>query len=376
MNKKTKIIITVAVSSSMIGLATAGLVPSGPAEIWTIGAISALTTTSVGAISAFGTAFSSSMQMNFERIISAIAVATKQEAVSANNVGEGMQKSAQVLVTAIKSQKQAEDIAQATMNYAPDTGQGFQPCQTMQRNQSLSIAFDGMERKIGSEMENMDIDNKTGFIVESKAEAIGNRLNKHYKLFCTDAEAKQGLCSKSKLAGADVNAAYLFEPTAKDSDEDKARQAYIEHIMGEPDEPIEGNVNKSLDSKARFVEKINKDALMSIPAYSLQAIRLANLRQKEYQEYSPNQLLKARVNQYFGGQEANQWAGQLARQTERGLLVEALKMHGLETWLHQRQYEQNQRLEANLAALLVMDGKIKQKELQQQYSKLSNQNTN
>jgi hypothetical protein len=146
--------------------------------------------------------------------------------------------------------------------------------------------------------------------------------------------------------------------------------------MGEPDEPIEGNVNKSLDSKARFVEKINKDALMSIPAYSLQAIRLANLRQKEYQEYSPNQLLKARVNQYFGGQEANQWAGQLARQTERGLLVEALKMHGLETWLHQRQYEQNQRLEANLAALLVMDGKIKQKELQQQYSKLSNQNTN
>ncbi len=53
MNKKTKIIITVAVSSSMIGLATAGLVPSGPAEIWTIGAISALTSTSVGAITAY-----------------------------------------------------------------------------------------------------------------------------------------------------------------------------------------------------------------------------------------------------------------------------------------------------------------------------------
>ena len=376
MNKKTKIIIAVAVSSGMIGLAVAGLVPSGPAEIWTIGAISALTTTSVGAITAFGTAFSTSMQMNFERIISAIAVATKQEAISANNVGEGMQKSAQVLVTAIKSQNQAEDIAQTAMNYAPDTGQGFQPCQTMQRNQSLSTAFNDMERKIGSEMENMDIDNKAGFIVESKAEALGNRLHKHYKLFCTEAESKQGLCSKSKLAGADINAAYLFEPSLKDSNEDKARQAYIEHILGEPDEPIEGNSNKNIASKVKFVEKIHKDALMSIPAYSLQAVRLANLRQKEYQEYSPNELLKARVNQYFGGQEANQWAGQLARQTERGLLVEALKMHGLETWLHQKQYEQNQRLEANLAALLVIDGKIKQKQLQQQYSKLSNQNTN
>jgi hypothetical protein len=144
--------------------------------------------------------------------------------------------------------------------------------------------------------------------------------------------------------------------------------------MGEPDEPVEGNIGTNLEAKVKFMHKINKDALISIPAYSLQAVRLANLQQKEYQNYSPNQLLKARVNQYFGGEEANKWAGQLARQTERGLLVEALKMHGLETWLHQKQYQQNQRLEANLAALLVMDGKIKQQQLQQQYSKLATQN--
>ncbi|MFM2344506.1 MAG: hypothetical protein RLZZ210_1117 [Pseudomonadota bacterium] len=374
MNKKNKIILTVAISSSMIGIATAGLVPSGPAEIWTIGAIAALTSTSIGAITAFGTAFSTSMQFNFERIISAVAVATKQEAMSANNVGEGMQKSAQVLVTAMKSQKQAEDIAQTTMNYAPDSGQGFQPCQTTKQNETLNQAFDAAEKNIGLEIETMDTDNKPGFMVKSKSEAIGDRLQSHYKLFCTKSEAKQGLCSESKLAGADINAAYLFKASKKDSDEDKARLAYIEHIMGEPDEPVEGNIGTNLEAKVKFMHKINKDALISIPAYSLQAVRLANLQQKEYQNYSPNQLLKARVNQYFGGEEANKWAGQLARQTERGLLVEALKMHGLETWLHQKQYQQNQRLEANLAALLVMDGKIKQQQLQQQYSKLATQN--
>ncbi len=375
MNKRTKIIIVAALSSSMIGIAAAGLAPSGPAEIWTVGAVSALTSIAVGAVTAFGTAFSASMQTNFERIISAVAVATKQEALNANNVGEGMQKSAQVFVTAVKSQHQAEDIAGTAINYAPDTGQGFQPCQTMQRNKSLSLAFDEAEQKTGSEIENMESDNKPGFMVQSKAEAMGQRLKNHYKKFCTEAEATQGLCSKSNLAGADVNAAYLFQPSIKNSDEDKARQAYIQHIIGEPDEQITGNVNQNIQAKAKFLEKINKDALISIPSYSLQAIRLANLKQKDYQEYSPNQLLKARINQYFGGQEADKWAGQLARQTERGLLTEALKMHGLETWMHQRQYQQNQRLEANLAALLIIDSKAKQLLLHKQYSQLSSQNT-
>ena len=47
------------------------------------------------------------------------------------------------------------------------------------------------------------------------------------------------------------------------------------------------------------------------------------------------------------------WSSSLTRQSQRGLLVEANKMAGLEVWLRHRQYEQNQRIEANLAALLI-----------------------
>jgi len=373
MKRHFKKIIAISISCTVAGLALA-LPPLGPAEGFTIAQISALSTASIAAIAAFGTSFSASMQYNFEQIISAVAVATKQEALSANIISQGIQKSSQVLITAMKSQKQAQDAVKATFDYSPATGQGFEPCRTNSRNQSLSNAYSAVEQKIGDEINNMNADNKPGFIVESKAEAMGQRLEQHYKMFCTQQEADMGLCSKSSNAGADVNAAYLFEPSERNSLKDTARQSYIQHIMGQPDEyPIKG-AEQTIQAKTAFNNKIRKDALNSIPLYSLQAIRMSNLQQEEYQKNSPNQLLKARVNQYFGGLEADQWAGTLSTQTPRGLLVEAIKMHGLETWLHQRQYQQNQRLEANLAALILIDNQNKQKQMQQSYSNLINQN--
>jgi hypothetical protein len=74
---------------------------------------------------------------------------------------------------------------------------------------------------------------------------------------------------------------------------------------------------------------------------------------QDYDGRSPNEIMKQRVNQYFGGPSAQNWSGAMARQTEDGLLREALKMGGLEVWMRYRQYEQNQRVEANLAALLL-----------------------
>jgi hypothetical protein len=373
MHKKI-IILTTGISVAGIGIASAALMPSGIAEGWTLTAITALSTASISAISAFGSAFSTSMQTNFERMISAIAVATKQEAISSNQIGEGLQKSSQVLVTAIKSQKQAEDVTTTTFDYSPATGQGFEPCQTNQRNHTLNLAFSNTDKNLAQEIATTDMDNRPGFVVESVNTSMGKRLEKHYKMFCTDSEAKQGLCSSSKLSGADVNAAFLFEASTRDSDKDIARQAYIQHILGKPDAPIIGDNKHSAQAKAQFSQKIQKDALLSVPLYSLQAIRMSNLQQGDYHNYSPNQLLKSRVNQYFGGEEANRWAANLATQTQRGLLVETLKVHGLEVWLHQRQYQQNQRIEANLATLILLDSRQKQQELQTVSQKLISQN--
>jgi hypothetical protein len=375
MSIKRKIILTFTMfSSATCGLVIAAMPPSGPAEAWTITQITELVTESVANIVSFGTTLSLDISNKFENLIKGVAIATKQESTSAQQVSNSINKSSQTLIEAIKMDKQAANVVDAKLNYSPVSGQGFEPAQTHYRNHTLSDAFVESSRTTANEVMNMDIDNRPGFVVKSKADAMAKRLKQHRSLFCTKAEADQNLCTLSeKLAGADTNAAYLFKSSAKDTDEDKARQAYIQHILGEPDEPVSGNLKDNAESKANFVQKIRKDALTSIPAYSLQSIRIANMQSDAYQNYSPNELLHARVNQYFGGEEAKKWAGTLAGQTERGLLVEALKMHGLETWLHQRQYQQNQRLEANLAALLLINSQHKQQQLQKQYTQLTNQ---
>ena len=79
-------------------------------------------------------------------------------------------------------------------------------------------------------------------------------------------------------------------------------------------------------------------------------IRAANLQSAELGGKSPNDVLRLRVNQYFGGAEAQAWAKTLTAQSERGLMVEAVKMDGLAVWMRHQRFKQGQRLEANLAA--------------------------
>jgi len=197
-----------------------------------------------------------------------------------------------------------------------------------------------------------------------------DRLATHRNKFCTSTEADAGLCSVSTLPGGDTNAALLFEPADEQSLTTDARTAYIQHIMGPPDQALDKIAGATPAGEAYMVQKNRKDSLMSVPAYSLAMIDAANTRSTEFGGKSPNEVLTLRVNQYFGGSEAEQWSGNLARQSQRGLLVEAAKMGGLEVWLHQKQYEQNQRLSANLAALVIASSDRLNGPLEYQYQKV------
>jgi hypothetical protein len=196
------------------------------------------------------------------------------------------------------------------------------------------------------------------------------RVARHRDKFCTPSEAAAGLCTVSTLPGGDTNAALLFEPADPGSLKVQARSAYIQHVLGEPDEAIAADAGESPAGEAFLVAKNKKDSLLSVPAYSLAMIDAANMRSEKMAGKSPNEILRLRVNQYFGGKEAEQWSGALARQQPRGLLVEAVKMSGLEVWIHHKQYEQNQRLEANLAALVLATGERMTASLEQQHQKV------
>lgn len=339
----------------------------GPAEAWTAEQITALTASVSANIASFGTTFGAQMQFKFEQIISAVAVATKQEALSANVVGDNTRATAEQLVNAVRAQRQNELVAKAYLDFNAGTGQGFDPCGTVVKNKTMDMAFSSAAEQAKSAISKLDA--APGTLVQSTPQAMQARLANHRNKFCTASEAAAGLCSVSTLPGGDTNASLLFEPTQQGSLTAEARKAYIQHVIGAPDQAISKSAGGSPAGEAYLVQKNRKDSLMSVPAYSLSMIDAANTQNAEFGGKSANEVLRLRVNQYFGGKEAEQWAGNMARQTQRGLLVEAAKMQGLEVWIHQQQYEQNQRLAANIAALVVASSDRLSGPLEYEYQK-------
>ena len=121
-NKKKLIVIGSIFASGTIFAALYG---GGPAEAWTEAQIAAHVAAVNAHIAAFGTSYSAQMQAQYEQTISAIAVATKQEALAANIVSDSTRNAAQQLVNAVSSQQTADLITKNLLDYSPLTGQGF-----------------------------------------------------------------------------------------------------------------------------------------------------------------------------------------------------------------------------------------------------------
>lgn len=339
---------TVFVTGSATAVAMYGF---GPAETWTIGQITKMSTKVGTTIGTFGSTFGANMATKFEQQISAIAVATKAEALGAGVVVDGARESSQQLVNAVRAQQKSDQVAEAIMNYNTSTAQGYDLCGTLKKNQTMDVAFDGVTAAAMASAAAMDV--APGRMVPSTGNAMGARLAAHRDKFCAKAEADAGLCTLSTLPGGDTNGALLFTATQPGSLQAQAQQAYMQHVLGAPDQAIPKAAGMSPAGQHYMLTKNTKDSLLSIPAHSMSMVQAANMQSPEMGDKSPNEILRLRVNQYFGGKEAKDWSNKLTAQSERGLMVEAVKMGGLEVWLHHKQYEQNQRLELNLAALAL-----------------------
>lgn len=350
------------------GSAGAALYGFGPAEAWTIAQIGKLSASVGTNIATFGSTFGANMAVKFEQVISAVAVATKQEALAGGVVSDASRQSAEQLVNAVRSQKFSDDVAKTILNFNPSMAQGYQPCLARAQNRTLDNTFDSLHNSARNGMTRLDV--APGAMVASTGAAMTARLANHRTKFCSQAEAQAGLCTLSALPGGDTNAALLFVSTQPGSLQAQAQQAYMQHVLGAPDQVLPKAAGTTPAGQAYMLEKNTKDALLSIPAYSLSMVQAANTQSPDTANKSPNEVLRLRVNQYFGGKEAQKWSAALTAQSERGLMVEAVKMSGMEVWLHHKQYQQNQRLELNLAALALAASEQAKAGVDASYNKL------
>lgn len=366
MNPKKRIIFAGIFSAIVCVSVYAALPAGGPAESWTISKITGLTQSTVARIAGFSSSFGSSLEYKFENLISAIAIATKQEALSGNVTADSINQSAARQLDAYKAQQYNTDLVRVIVDYGGATGQGFDPCGTLARNRTLDAAFNEIPQRAQRTIASLDV---APGKMSDPVEVELDRLSEHRDKFCTQAEADAGLCKLSELPGADTNAAMLFVPAREGSPASDARRSYIQHVLGAPSAAISPKAGKTVSGQSYFFNMNHRESLRSIPAYSLAWIDAANTQSEEYGGRSPNEILTARINQYFGGAEALEWSKALSRQTDRGLLVEANKMAGLRAWTSHLRYQQNQRLEANLAALLVIASEeVKKKAVAESYA--------
>ena len=100
------------------GMSSAALYGFGPAEAWTNTMIGWLTSYVLAQIAAMKAAFMLQSQIRFEQLISAVAVATKQEGLSANQIVDSTRNAGQTLVNAVRAQRVNDATVQAYLDYS------------------------------------------------------------------------------------------------------------------------------------------------------------------------------------------------------------------------------------------------------------------
>ncbi|MCL2875364.1 MAG: hypothetical protein FWF12_03540 [Betaproteobacteria bacterium] len=354
MSSRTKLAVAIVATFLAVSGVRAATRPSGPAEALMNFWLQGLQKFVSKSISQFGTTFSDGMQNKFEQIISAIAVATAQEAISGNVVAEAHRQAGMMALASAKAQQENTELLNAVSSFAPRLGQGYDLCGTMYKNKAMTKAYADLAARARAKVASLDV--APGRLAKDVSRAMLQRLSLHRQKFCTKAEADKGLCTESALPGGDVNAALLFEPAPADSLQATARTAYIQHVVGTPNPSVQPKAGSAPDGQNYLISQNRLDAMRSAAAYSLAVIdakNTQNVRMPNGAITSPNELLKLRVNQYFGGKDAQDWSDAMAVQSQRGLTVEAAKMAGLSAWMEYEELKNLYRSNVLYANLLI-----------------------
>ena len=169
-----------------------------------------------------------------------------------------------------------------------------------------------------------------------------------------------GLCNiVSKQPGLAFNAAILFSNEASSDQYTAARTTFVNTIAGLPDPAVPKSDAKSPAAQDYALIKQQKDSLLSPALAALANIQAQHgyVRQGNHAYAKPIMTqYEDQVKRYFGDSSENsKWNRVLTAQTERGLLVEQLKMKALAVSVQAKQYREYEMMEAQLAALVAQE---------------------
>jgi len=344
---------TAAMSST---LAYAFFCPPQYQENWVQPAFESATEALDGAIEAVDAALSAELEMYSQRINAAVAVLTKQKAVAANQVSDAQRVTAQMTADSLNALAQSERVKHARFDFGGEFGQGFQPCQVYAGRNIIANRDADLDEERRQRMLT-EVVAAPGRYADAD-QGMAALVQDHQSYFCTADQVAAGMCKNvGSMPGASVKASTLFEPVMETDPLYKAKIAFVNNIVGLPDQPVPQAAANSPAAAAYANAKAQKDALMSPALASFKAVQLdysGVTTPHSGQDVPLAARLDKEVARYLGNSpDYDAWTKVMAGQNTRGLLVEMLKIKALDLHLMEREYRQYERMEANLATLVA-----------------------
>lgn len=332
-----------------------------------------------------------------DAITAALTVLAKQKAMTATQVTKAYEENTKIEIAAREAAESAEKQKEILEEYGP-TGQGHDDCGVHVKRSEIIKQEKRAKIAVG-EMVRTEITARPGRYA-NRAEQMATRLALHDQLYCTEDQAKSGLCTKAgPRAGKSLMASTMFEPGEYGSDNYEDKSAFINNIMGLADEPLTASQAKTIAGQSYADNKRRTDAIKSTAGTYLKSLQAywsgtaddpahtqgqpAKNTQSEARQLQDSKnaggsssnpekaktadsaeqqsgketntslakRLKEDVDRYFGGgEEYKKWSQTLVGANERGVMREILQIKALRLKLAAQEFEELSQQEAMLAA--------------------------
>lgn len=340
-------------------------------------------------------AIASSIARRNMLIQQAFKVYNLQTVATTEELSINMAKNAQTQLEIQEALKQAVAMAEVSAEYS-SRGLGYNLCHVYAKQSQVQEKSTHVSESV-KEMTRNEVSARAGRYFP-RTNAMATRLATHNALYCTKDQADSGLCvAEARRAGKNLEAGVLFTKAKAGSDEYNDKSAFIDNIIGFPDDAPPAHHKDSLLGIAYQDMKRRKDAGRSIASYSLKTLQArysevdhvhshddghshnhndtaqseearllqaknagkatansdmtAESQNKDNGALMP--MLVAEQSRYFGGGgDYKEWSKYLVGATEKGVMQEIIKVEALNLKLIHEQTKINRLISTNLSALL------------------------
>lgn len=210
-------------------------------------------------------------QESVDKITAAVFVLSNQKAVGTSQITTALKDNTQVQASAMQSINQAKRYQKVIRDYGAQ-GMGYDVCGVSIKRESIAEATKATQEAIEG-MVNSEITARAGKYGDSK-KAQATRLALHKKYYCTEGQAKAGMCQGAgERAGKSLSASTLFVESDYLSAEYNDKSALINNMVGLPDDPVPISQAATAQGQSYSDLKRRKDAIKSTAMTSLKSIQ-------------------------------------------------------------------------------------------------------